>query len=271
MPNPANANHKILLIEDDEQLQQSYQKLFSAEGFQVYQGYTGDQGIQLAKQERPDIILLDIMLKGGVNGFDVLERLKKDRDLFNIPVLMLTNLDSERKLALSIGAVDYLVKANTSIDLLLEKVKNYIGQSLTTFAEDTSQFGEASQVAAAPTAPMTTQVVPAPTTPVAAAPSVTANPTPVIVPTPVPSTPATSTVVPPGVPPADATSHGPAGSATQTAPVAAPPVTPLPASQPPAAPSQLATAAPMATPPESQPSTPTPTPQPLPDKSPLTL
>jgi len=140
--------HKILLMEDDEQLQQSYHRLFTTEGYQIFQAFTGEQGLQIAKQEKPDIILLDIMLKGGINGFDVLEQLKKDRDLFNIPVLMLTNLDSERKLALSIGAVDYLVKANTSIDILLEKVKNYIGQSLTTFAEDTSQFGE---TAATPT------------------------------------------------------------------------------------------------------------------------
>lgn len=134
--------YKILMIEDDENLQQNYQKLFTAEGFEVFQGYTGDQGVQLAREHHPDIILLDIMLKGGSNGFDVLEQLKKDRDLFNIPVLMLTNLDSERKLALSIGAVDYLVKANTSIDLLLEKVRNYIGKPLATFVEDTSQFSE---------------------------------------------------------------------------------------------------------------------------------
>lgn len=141
MNDTPTAKRKILMIEDDQQLQQSYQKLFTVEGYEVFQAFTGEQGLQLAKEKKPDIILLDIMLQGGVNGFDVLEQLKKDRDLFNIPVLMLTNLDSERKLALSIGAVDYLVKANTSIDVLLEKVKNYVGQSLTNFTEDTSQFG----------------------------------------------------------------------------------------------------------------------------------
>lgn len=117
---------KILLVEDDQQLQASYLKLFQAENYTVIQAFTGEQGLELAEKERPNIILLDIMLQGGTNGFDVLENLKKNRDLFNIPVLMLTNLDSERKLALSIGAVDYLVKANTSIDVLLEKVRSYI-------------------------------------------------------------------------------------------------------------------------------------------------
>lgn len=139
-PVQAQPNHKILLVEDDEGLQASYLKLFTAEGYQVFQGFTGEQGLQLAKEHHPDIVLLDIMLKGGTNGFDVLEQLKKDRDLFNIPVLMLTNLDSERKLALSIGAVDYLVKANTSIDTLLEKVKSYVGKPQQAVTSDESQF-----------------------------------------------------------------------------------------------------------------------------------
>lgn len=129
---------KILLVEDDEQLQSSYLKLFQAEKYEVIQAFSGDEGLEKAVSTKPDIILLDIMLKGGTNGFDVLENLKKNRDLFNIPVLMLTNLDSERKLALSIGAVDYLVKANTSIDVLLEKVRNYI--DLKADAVDDSQF-----------------------------------------------------------------------------------------------------------------------------------
>lgn len=140
MSDPTTEGKKILLVEDDEQLQASYLKLFTAEKYQVFQAFTGEQGLELAKANMPDIILLDIMLKGGINGFDVLENLKKNRDLFNIPVLMLTNLDSERKLALSIGAVDYLVKANTSIDILLDKVRNYIGKPQEQFESDTSQF-----------------------------------------------------------------------------------------------------------------------------------
>jgi len=132
------AAKRILLIEDDEQLQSSYLRLFQAEKYEVIQAFTGEEGMELAKTSKPDIILLDIMLKGGTNGFDVLENLKKNRDLFNIPVLMLTNLDSERKLALSIGAVDYLVKANTSIDVLLDKVRSYINDK--PLALDDSQF-----------------------------------------------------------------------------------------------------------------------------------
>lgn len=123
--NPPTLKHyKILIVEDDDQLQKSYNKLFTSEGFRVFQALNGQQGLDLARTEMPQIILLDIMLPGGLNGFDVLEQLKKDRDLYNIPVVMLTNLDGERESALAIGATAYLVKANTSIEELTQKVKD---------------------------------------------------------------------------------------------------------------------------------------------------
>ena len=57
-----------------------------------------------------------------MDGFDVLEQLKRDEVVKNIPVIVLTNLDSERESALKVGAVDYIVKANASIDQVVEKV-----------------------------------------------------------------------------------------------------------------------------------------------------
>jgi DNA-binding response OmpR family regulator len=129
---------KILIVEDDDQLQKSYEKLFSAEGFQVIQAFTATQGIELAHSEVPNLILLDIMLPGGSNGFDVLEQIKRDRDLFNIPVIMLTNLDSERQSALSIGAADYLIKANTSIEDLLKKAKDCLDEAQTALSSISS-------------------------------------------------------------------------------------------------------------------------------------
>lgn len=116
---------KILVVEDEAELQQIYLERLSQDGYKVLQAFDGKQGLALAKSEKPNLILLDIMLPGGMNGFDVLEQIKIDRDLFNIPVLMLTNLDTERQTALSIGAVDYIVKAESSIDSVMQKVKQY--------------------------------------------------------------------------------------------------------------------------------------------------
>ena len=66
------------------------------------------------------------MLPAGMNGFDLLEQLKRDEKLKTVPVIVFTNLDSERNVAESMGAVDYIVKANTSIDDLVKKVKSHL-------------------------------------------------------------------------------------------------------------------------------------------------
>jgi DNA-binding response OmpR family regulator len=115
---------RILIIEDDMMLQTVYKQKFEAAGLEVYQAINGNLGMTLAKDKSPDIILLDIMLPEGMNGFDVMEQLRQDTGLSKVPVVVLTNLDSEKDTAMSIGAVDYVVKANTSIDDLVSKVLN---------------------------------------------------------------------------------------------------------------------------------------------------
>lgn len=117
---------KILIIEDDANLLMVYKTKFESEGFTVFDALTGSQGLTLAKDNKPDIILLDIMLPEGMNGFDVLQQLKLISELKEVPVILLTNLDSEKDSGLSMGAVDYVVKADTSIDELLSKVKSHI-------------------------------------------------------------------------------------------------------------------------------------------------
>ena len=116
----------ILIIEDDHSLQSIYLEKFTQEGFTVRQGFTGQQGLTLAHAEKPDIILLDVMLPEGMNGFDVMEQLKRDSVLSTVPVIVFTNLDSEMNVAKSMGAIDYVVKANMSIDELVIKVKSYL-------------------------------------------------------------------------------------------------------------------------------------------------
>ena len=86
---------KILVIEDDASLLKAYQEMFNPDEFRVIGASTGQEGLALTGSEKPDIILLDLMLPGGMNGFDVLERLKADPATKPIPVIVLTNLDSE--------------------------------------------------------------------------------------------------------------------------------------------------------------------------------
>ncbi|OGM04169.1 hypothetical protein A2715_05215 [Candidatus Woesebacteria bacterium RIFCSPHIGHO2_01_FULL_39_32] len=114
---------KILIVEDDIQTQRVYHNKLTSEGYAVVLAATGKEGVFTAKKIRPDLVILDIMLPGtGMNGFDVLENMKKDQELKNIPVLVLTNLDTEERVAKEIGANEYLVKANVSIDEVAERV-----------------------------------------------------------------------------------------------------------------------------------------------------
>lgn len=118
---------KILIIEDDQQLQAIYKESFAKLGAEILLATTGAEGLKLAKAHKPDLIILDIMLPSGLNGFDVLEEMKRDPELKDIPVVVLTNLDSERKSAMDIGAVDYIVKANTSIEDVVARVQKLLG------------------------------------------------------------------------------------------------------------------------------------------------
>lgn len=113
---------KLLVIEEDTTFFKAYQEMFRLEKINVIGAATGQEGLRLVQQEKPDVILLDIMLPGGMNGFDVLETLKKTLETHHIPVIVMTNLDSEERVAREIGACDYLVKANATKDEIVKLV-----------------------------------------------------------------------------------------------------------------------------------------------------
>jgi len=93
----------------------------------VITAYDGEEGLKRAKQELPHIILLDLIMP-VMDGFDVLEQIKANPDLKHIPVLILSNLgqDSDINKAKELGAVDYLVKANWSLQGVIDKIKSHL-------------------------------------------------------------------------------------------------------------------------------------------------
>lgn len=103
----------ILIIEDDRFLSGMYAEKLISKGFQVRSAFDGEAGWKLILEIHPDIILLDIMLP-VIDGFEVMKRIKGDKTLAGIPVIILTNLgDPEQiKTGLNLGASDYLVKAH---------------------------------------------------------------------------------------------------------------------------------------------------------------
>jgi len=115
---------KILLVEDDTMISSMYKTKFESDGFEVFVAENGAIGLDLAKKEKPDIIMLDVILP-QLDGFSVLEQIKQDDSTKNIPVIMLTNLGTEEDKAKGekMGAMDYLVKASLTPGQVSEKIK----------------------------------------------------------------------------------------------------------------------------------------------------
>lgn len=118
----SNNSNLVLIIEDDLPLQNAYQTALTKAGYEVVFATKGKEGLESAKSLNPKLILLDLMLPEGMNGFDVLEKLKTDESLSKIPIFVLTNLDNEKDTAIKIGADKYFVKSNISIDNVISEI-----------------------------------------------------------------------------------------------------------------------------------------------------
>ncbi len=116
----------ILVVDDDEIINLAYKKALEDAGYEALFASTGDQCCNLAKQHKPNLVLLDIMLQGQKNGFDTLSILKADDETKNIPVFVMTNLDAtHEKEALEMGATRFFVKANTSLSQIITEIKAF--------------------------------------------------------------------------------------------------------------------------------------------------
>lgn len=122
-----NLRFKILIIEDEEVLLKMYTLKFSNQRFEVFGAENGAKGLEIAKKEKPDIILLDIIMT-PIDGFETLKELKGDEKTKHIPVILLSNLGQEEdiKRGRELGAVDYLVKADMTPMAVVEKVKKIL-------------------------------------------------------------------------------------------------------------------------------------------------
>ncbi len=117
---------RILLVDDDVDLAELVKTKLAVEGYQVFTIHTGENAFEYAKQVKPDIAILDIMLP-GVTGYQICRRLRKDPELYRIAILILTALGEEPEIlhGLEQGADDYLVKP-FKLERLVEKLASLI-------------------------------------------------------------------------------------------------------------------------------------------------
>ena len=116
---------KILIIEDEVYLSEMYKMKFEFEGYIVLVAKDGQEGIDSTLSDKPDIILLDLVMPVK-DGYQVLKELKENDETKKIPVLILSNLGQvdEIKKAMNDGADKYLIKANITPEQLVKEVKN---------------------------------------------------------------------------------------------------------------------------------------------------
>lgn len=124
----ADTKKKVLIIEDDDHVSKVYDIKLKMENIDTIIARDGEEGVKVCIAEKPDLILLDLMLPKK-DGFMVLEEIKKDSSgCKKAPVIVLSNLgqQSDIEKAKKLGAAEYLVKSDTKITDIVEKVKFHL-------------------------------------------------------------------------------------------------------------------------------------------------
>lgn len=122
-----NTKPFILIAEDDQAHARVYQLKFEQEAIRVKVVEDGDQALASLRAERPDLLLLDLMMPGK-SGFEVLEEIRKDPALKDTKIVVLSNLGQSKDIARAqeLGVLDYLVKSDYSIHDIVAKVKKHL-------------------------------------------------------------------------------------------------------------------------------------------------
>lgn len=123
--NTENKTSKVLIIEDDAFLAELLVKHVQRKaGIEVSLALDAETGLAKVKEQRPDLILLDLLLP-GMNGYEFLEKIKADPELSSIAVIVLSNLGQKEEIdrALKLGALDFLVKSHYDLDEIVTRIK----------------------------------------------------------------------------------------------------------------------------------------------------
>ncbi len=111
---------KILIVDDEEKVRKLVEVTLSIGNFEILHASSGDEGLKMAQEAKPDIILLDVMMPGGLDGFDVCKILKSDPDTQDTYIIMLTakGQQADKEKGLALGADDYFIKPFSPMELM---------------------------------------------------------------------------------------------------------------------------------------------------------
>ena len=117
---------KILVVEDEPHISNLVKFILEKNGFGVLQAFVGQEGLTMAKREKPDLIILDVMMP-NMDGFEVAKKLAEMKETKNIPIIMLSSAAQfkDKMKGIEAGAADYVTKTFDK-DELVAKVKEYL-------------------------------------------------------------------------------------------------------------------------------------------------
>jgi len=120
---------KVLLIEDEKEVAELYKLKLSLDGYDVLTASSGQEGLDKAFQQSPELIFLDIKMP-EMDGFEVLKRLREDPKTKEIPVVILSNFDEQELIekGLTLGANEYMIKSQFTPEDISNKVKNWVSE-----------------------------------------------------------------------------------------------------------------------------------------------
>jgi two-component system phosphate regulon response regulator PhoB len=119
---------KILIVDDQLEVRELVEVTLRSEDYQVLQAENGEKGIEMAKAEKPDLIIMDIMMPGGMDGLEATRHIKNDHETKDCKVIMLTakGQETDREKGLEAGADDYFIKPFSPLELI-RKVEEILG------------------------------------------------------------------------------------------------------------------------------------------------
>jgi DNA-binding response OmpR family regulator len=127
-----SSTKRIALIEDDSSIREMYKIKLKLSGYDVVTAEDGKRGLELVEKEKPDLVLLNILLPKK-DGFEVLGEIAKSKDdkIKSIPVIIISNLSNEEDIneAKRLGASDYLVRAQINPKDVVEKVSDFFSEA----------------------------------------------------------------------------------------------------------------------------------------------
>ena len=118
---------KILVVDDEQDIVETLKFILETQGYTCFCAYNGEDGLNLAKEIMPDLIILDVMMP-KINGYKISRLLKYDSKYKNIPILMITarSQEEDKIIGEETGADEYITKP-FKVDYVVEKVKSYLG------------------------------------------------------------------------------------------------------------------------------------------------